>query len=68
MNVIFQRITSYTGNFQNFTRVVTILVKFDIQFTWTSMRNFLWCHIAMTLKVQHYSSKLLDRMFTPHDS
>ena len=54
--------------FRYFTRVITILVKFDIQFSRTSMRNFLWCHIAMILKVQHYSSKLLDRMFTPHDS
>ena len=32
MNVKFQKITSYTLNFQNFTCVFTILVKFDIRF------------------------------------
>ena len=32
MNVKFHRITSYTWNFQNFTCVFTILVKFDINF------------------------------------
>ena len=32
MNVKFHRITSYTWNFQNFTCVITILVKFDIHF------------------------------------
>ena len=37
MNVKFHKITSYTWNFQNFTCVFTILVKFDIHFlrlTW----------------------------------
>ena len=32
MNVIFHRITSYTWHFQNFTCVITILLKFDIHF------------------------------------
>ena len=32
MNVKFHKITSYTWNFQNFTCVSTILVKFDIHF------------------------------------
>ena len=32
MNVKFHKITSYTWNFQNFTCVITILVKFDIHF------------------------------------
>ena len=32
MNVKFQRITSYTRNFQNFTCVITILPKFDVHF------------------------------------
>ena len=32
MNVKFHKITSYTWNFQNFTYVFTILVKFDIRF------------------------------------
>ena len=32
MNVKFHKTTSYTWNFQNFTRVFTILVKFDIHF------------------------------------
>ena len=32
MNVKFHKITSYTWNFQNFTFVFTILVKFDIHF------------------------------------
>jgi len=32
MNVKFHRITSYTLNFQNFSCVITILVKFDIDF------------------------------------
>ena len=32
MNVKFHRITSYTLNFQNFSCVITILVKFDIHF------------------------------------
>ena len=32
MNVKFHKITSYTSNFQNFTCVFTILVKFDIYF------------------------------------
>ena len=32
MNVKFHKITSYTWNFQNFTCVFTILVKFDIHF------------------------------------
>ena len=32
MNVKFHKVTSYTGNFQNFTYVITILVKFDIHF------------------------------------
>ena len=29
MNVKFHKITSYTSNFQNFTCVFTIVVKFD---------------------------------------
>ena len=32
MNVKFHTITAYTLNFQNFTCVFTILVKFDIRF------------------------------------
>ena len=32
MNVKFHKITSYTWNFQNFTCIFTILVKFDIPF------------------------------------
>ena len=32
MNVKFDKITSYTWNFQNFTYVITILVKFVIHF------------------------------------
>ena len=32
MNVKFHKITSYTSNFQNFTCVITILVKFEIHF------------------------------------
>ena len=32
MNAKFQKVTSYTCNFQNFTYVSTILVKFDIHF------------------------------------
>ena len=32
MNVKFHKVTSYTGKFQNFTYVITILVKFDIHF------------------------------------
>jgi len=32
MNVKFHRITSYTRNFQNFSCVITILVKFDVHF------------------------------------
>ena len=32
MNVEFDKITFYTWNFQNFTCVITILVKFDIHF------------------------------------
>ena len=32
MNIKFHRITSYTWNFQNFSCVITILVKFDIHF------------------------------------
>ena len=32
MNVKFYKITSYILNFQNFTCVFTILVKFDIRF------------------------------------
>ena len=32
MNVKFHKITPYTWNFQNFTRVFTILVRFDIYF------------------------------------
>ena len=32
MNVKFHGITSYTRNFQNFTCVITILVKFGIHF------------------------------------
>ena len=32
MNVKFHKITSYTWNFQNFTCVFTILVKFDNHF------------------------------------
>ena len=32
MNVKFCKITSYTWNFQNFTCVITILVKYDIHF------------------------------------
>ena len=32
MNVKFHRNTSYTWNFQNFTCVITILVKFEIHF------------------------------------
>ena len=32
MNVNFHRNTSYTPNFQNFTCVITILVKFEIHF------------------------------------
>ena len=32
MNVKFHKVTPYTGNFQNFTYVITILVKFDIHF------------------------------------
>ena len=32
MNVKFHKITSYTWNFQNFTCILTILVKFDIPF------------------------------------
>ena len=32
MNVKFHKMTSYTLNFQNFTCVFTILVKFDIHF------------------------------------
>ena len=32
MNVKFQKITYYTLNFQKFTCVFTILVKFDIHF------------------------------------
>ena len=31
-NVKFHKMTSYTKNFQNFTCVFTILVKFDIYF------------------------------------
>ena len=31
-NVKFDKITSYTWNFQNFTYVITILVKFVIHF------------------------------------
>ena len=31
-NVKFTKITSYTWNFQNFTCVFTLLVKFDIHF------------------------------------
>ena len=114
MNVIFHRITSYTWNFQNFTCVITILVKFDIHFLglpweiffgvttdvllhlkplknvkknsiffklfwykvfvhWKlKLLNFLvdfvlttFVTIAMILKVQHYSPKVLDRML-PH--
>ena len=42
MNVKFQRITSYTWNFQNFTCVITILVKFDIHSL--GFPNFLWCY------------------------
>ena len=32
MNVKFHKITSFTWNFQKFTCIVTILVKFDIYF------------------------------------
>ena len=32
MNVKCHKVTSYTRNFQNFTYVITILVKFDIHF------------------------------------
>ena len=32
MNVKFHKVTSYTRNFQNFTYIITILVKFDIHF------------------------------------
>ena len=32
MNVKFHKVTSYTRNFQNFTYVITILVKLDIHF------------------------------------
>ena len=32
MNVKFHKITSYSWNFQNFTSVITILVKFEIHF------------------------------------
>ena len=32
MNAKFHKVTSYTWNFQNFTDVSTILVKFDIHF------------------------------------
>ena len=32
MDVKFHKITSYMLNFQNFTCVFTILVKFDIRF------------------------------------
>ena len=32
INVKFYKMTSYTWNFQNFTCVFTILVKFDIYF------------------------------------
>ena len=40
MNVKFHRITSYTWNFQNFTCVITILVKFDIHFLWLPWEIF----------------------------
>ena len=33
MNVKFHKITSYSWNFQNFTCIFTILVKFDIPFS-----------------------------------
>ena len=32
MNGTFHKITSYTLNLQNFTGLITILVKFDIHF------------------------------------
>ena len=32
MNIKFHKIASYNSNFQYFTRVFTILVKFDIHF------------------------------------
>ena len=32
MDVKFHKVTSYTRNFQNFTCVITIVVKFDIHF------------------------------------
>ena len=45
MNVKFHNITSYTWNFDNFSSVYTIMVKFDIYyFSLTPMKNFLWCY------------------------
>ena len=43
MNVKCHKVTSYIRNFQNFTCVFTILVKFDIIFSRAPMRNSLWC-------------------------
>ena len=40
MNVKFHKITSYTWNFQNFTCVFTILVKFDIHFLGLPWESF----------------------------
>ena len=48
MNFKFHRITSYTWNFQNFTCVISILVKVDIHFLGTFAR---WRHFTTRTRI-----------------